>query len=750
MTKSTTGTPETKRGTRPRSNSLISEKSKTSADKPKPSLPKAAPPSKKKATGAMDDLLSEVAELSRVLDVTTDPPAASLADKPREDLDTCPCKLSSITSWKIDCSNCHQFWHADCLGMKGISEPSINKMVEYRCPYCYVAPVPTINPLRETCFVCRNTETLQNLNNTYEVDKVAQKLGSIKSLDVLLKRLDFDQLTENIKKLENFDLHLQHLLVNSNKWEAYQDAVGMIAADVRDLKERPAAAVATRTSSSSDVTELTKKIQDLSDQVEGFTLLQAQTVRDKNSTSIKDLEKICSTISKEVEKLATGTDDMGSKLKDLQSSVDTRSRTPSASPHPVPQEVHEREHMPPIEHGISPTTKHVEDFISAFLQFLQSHEKDFLVENGRTVLGFGEPYHYPGSKANKTKTDFPPIIQHLVDRINTQFNPPENPLDDFGKPGPTTPGPEVNQCLINKYTGLAGIPEHSDDEPMIDPASSIFTISLGATCQLIFRDKSSGETTSHLCQPGSLYSMSRVSQEFYTHKIPIRDMGDAVRYSLTFRRSHWTYRNALLLVGDSNTRKLKFGEGLDTLGYTTPGKRTFAPRIEKINPIDCCAYPNIAILCGINSIKAKDIGPREVEQWYSEYKHKVEQIRSLNKRCNIYIYPILPTRSDALNKKALHFNELIFNDLYRSQSCCVVPVHGMDSLLDRRTQRLSGRLSFDGDNLHINHAGVRILAQSIKRVMYVTKLARQSNIVHTAKPFSAAVMERARGQTDPG
>ena len=581
------------------------------------------------------------------------------------------------------------------------------------------------------------------------MSQVASKIEAIKSLDALLKGLDIDELIENVKSLETFNLHVKHLFINGDKWECYQDAVGEIAADVRDLKDfkdRPAATTTPvpEASPSPDITELTAKIQDLSDQVEGFTLLQAQTVKEKSSTSIKDLEKICSTISKEVEKLATGTDDMGSKLKDLQSSVDTRSRTPSGhSRSEQPQEpLLDIPVAPEIHHGQTPLERSVENYISDeeaedLTKFLQEQEGFFLKENGRTVLGYGEPYHYPGSKANKVLTEFPPIIQKLVDRINKDFNPPRRPKRKDGTFLEPLPAATVNQCLINKYTGSALIPEHSDDEPSIDPSSSIFTISIGAECELIFKEKSTGEQRTLNCNSASIYSMSRKSQEFYSHKIPLHELGSEVRYSLTFRRCHWSYKNAVLVVGDSLTSKLKFGTGKDTFGFTTPGTKEFAGQIEDIDPTYCSAFPNIVIMCGINSIRQDGVGEDEVRELYTQYKHKIEQIRMLNRNSSIYVCPIIPTKNDKLNKKAIQFNKLIYGDLCMSPSCYVVTIEGIADLLNGRTNRLCERLSFPGDDLHVNPAGARIIAKHIKRAMFVTNMHRRSARVHTSRSFAA-------------
>ena len=47
----------------------------------------------------------------------------------------------------------------------------------------------------------------------------------------------------------------------------------------------------------------------------------------------------------------------------------------------------------------------------------------------------------------------------------------------------------INSCLVNLYESkMAVLPEHSDKEGDINPLSSIFTLSLGATRTVLFRD----------------------------------------------------------------------------------------------------------------------------------------------------------------------------------------------------------------------------------------------------------------------
>ena len=252
----------------------------------------------------------------------------------------------------------------------------------------------------------------------------------------------------------------------------------------------------------------------------------------------------------------------------------------------------------------------------------------------------------------------------------------------------------------------------------------------------MFKEKATSVVNDHCCEPKSLYLMTRKSQEFFAHQIQETEMGDSVRYSLTFRRSHWRYKNSLCIIGDSNTKYLNLGEGEMTFGFATPGSKKWAPHISDINPVDSCAYKNVVVLCGINSIRQVEVNSeKDVRRLYYEYKNKIEMIRYVNPKCNILVCPVLPTKHTDFNFKANIFNKLIFNDLLQS-SCYAVPVLGFVELLDRDSGFLSGRLSYDGDALHLNPAGGRILALKIKRAMFLRKLSKG---MHGSRSYANAV-----------
>ena len=98
------------------------------------------------------------------------------------------------------------------------------------------------------------------------------------------------------------------------------------------------------------------------------------------------------------------------------------------------------------------------------------------------------------------------------------------------------PNFNFNSIMVTKYVnGSQSIPFHSDDESSIHPDSSILTISLGNTRNIVFRSKTS--VSSDLTQQlnhGDAMLMTRTSQDFYEHAIP-KDFSKNIRISITMR-----------------------------------------------------------------------------------------------------------------------------------------------------------------------------------------------------------------------
>ena len=651
-------------------------------------------------------------------------------------LDKCPCN-QSLKSWKIDCSKCHQFWHVECLKMDGLTEKAYNKMVHYLCPFCFVPPVPTIQSDVDVCHSCRNTLTLQQANSRQEVFLAANKMESLETFCKSVSSIDFESLSDQLNTVQALDVHLKHFLLKEDALKEHQDHVKGMDSSVADLSEQIKIL-------QSHVSELNQNSNSQSNadgvvsaaKTEGF------------------LEYITAKLDQLVEKepiISASIAEMQQSLNKAQSTFTTDVPTPvhPNSERPSPLTTHHHLSTKQYEHNEHPTSVSLENFIDeeteqTLLTMLETSTK-FKNENGHSVLSFGEPYSYSGSQAEHEP--IPEIIAAIISRINNDHNCVEQQA--------------INSCLVNRYNGPTSfLPQHSDDEATIHPESTIFTLSIGQTCQIKFCEKSTGNESDLTCSPQSIYGMSRKSQEYFQHKINPGAIAEGVRYSLTMRSVSHSNRNSTCIIGDSNTGGLKFGtDGKRTFGKALPGKQFYAPTIDDINPYVSCGYNNVVIMCGINDIRKSNVKTqRELHDIYDFLVNKINLIQKSNPKANIFVCPVLPTKSELYNKKALYFINLIRTGLLNS-NFGITFVDGFDSFLDSNgflCQNLSKE--FDRhqrrDYLHLNWRGVAQLGRLIRNTVLlrahggVDKRKRGPNRVdgRTYRDVAAPVEEHSSGQ----
>ena len=382
---------------------------------------------------------------------------------------------------------------------------------------------------------------------------------------------------------------------------------------------------------------------------------------------------------------------------------------------------------PDAHHQMKCIDKSLDNFLTEgqikdTLELLNS--ETFYPENGHLVALYGDKYKYMGSKA-ETINDLPTQLQTIMDELNIHH---------------TGGLYKLNSCLVNKYPdNNSHLPEHSDDEFSIRPDSCIFTISIGDSRTVTFRDKLTNEESSHECTNGNLYSMTRDSQAMYSHRIDKCSNSKGMRYSLTFRCVHYSYFNSTIIIGDSNASKIKFGDTQGTLGSATPGRAQFAATIEDINPFHCASYSNVVIMVGTNNLKLGDVKyGYHIRDLYKQYKHKIQLISQVNKRCKIFVCPVLPSKLISLNKKCIYFNQFLSNDLVQSNSR-VTKVEGFGQFYDRETEKLVWNLSNPdpNDTLHINaKSGIRLLVKLIKQSIFSRKRTNGKAKVHSGRTFA--------------
>ena len=658
--------------------------------------------------------------------ITVDPAGPMpLIRTEHRDKASCPCNKSITSSWKLDCHKCKQYWHADCVGLSGISQSSINKLSKWSCPLCWVSPVSTMKFDVNVCHVCKNTLTLQQTNLEYEASLSRQKIQNISSCCNVLNKVNFEQLRDQVDTLSEFDQHLKHLLLSSQSLKSLDTEMkklsDLLASSTLHSEPHNDATLQTMNSN------ISKLLEDLANLASKDTSTVPQ-VPDSTHEILNDLNKRLEKLTETEALITTG---MQLLTQSIEKSHLAPNNTPApashstspSSPRPPSTPVLPEPSYTPIEHQQVPYTDCIADFTEQeeaveLTRFLESCT--FKQENGHSVLSFGESYQYIGSKSSSEVPPIPDTLKPFIDRINSLqagLYSSKFPQDSNA--------PQINSCLINRYEGPNSfLPRHSDNEVTIHPESSIFTLSIGQSSTINFIEQQSGSETELTCPGHSLYHMTRRSQEVFDHFISKGSIESGIRYSLTFRCVSWKNKNSTCLLGDSNTGLLKFGsDKRGTFGELMPGHKFWAPRIKDIDPVSCMGYANVVLLCGINDIRQPDVmSKNDVASCYYQLKLKIRQIKQLSPSTKaVFVCRLLPTKDNSLNMKVDTFNRMLYFDLIPSCKY-VVYVGGFERFAHNHVlaDDLSKQYDRHGrpDILHLNKSGARVLAGLIKRSIF--------------------------------
>ena len=171
---------------------------------------------------------------------------------------------------------------------------------------------------------------------------------------------------------------------------------------------------------------------------------------------------------------------------------------------------------------------------------------------------------------------------------------------------------------------------HSENDSSINPESDIFTLSLGSPRTLTFRDKFSGLESTHVADSGSLYVMSRNSQNFFIHCIREDSLNNGTNYSLVFKCVSNNFKNSTCIIGGSNIKGIKFGVGKGTVRERYPEKQVYSPVIENMDPVVCASYHNVVLSLGFNDIRQSNvIDYSDIKQIYPHLSQRLVAFRNL-------------------------------------------------------------------------------------------------------------------------
>lgn len=538
------------------------------------------------------------------------------------------------------------------------------------------------NSERYVCSICQNTDSIRVARLHLETELLTDKLSKFDEIR--------NNLSDSASQIETLDLHIQHLLLDKKKFVDYQDRVSSIESTCNKI--------------SSDI-----------------AVLQACANSEKSSNQSNvninenDLDKILSKIDHQLDSRLLSIEKIVDEISLVQKTEPINTKMPSSyAPAPAQRQKRSIIAQKDIDSERVTDIKHIKHYTPDFIDNSMSNEladffeglsSKFIPLKGRSVLSFGEPYPYPGSPEEKPEP-IPDLIKKVITKIKHDY-----------------PDTEINSCLVNKYVGCSSyLPEHSDDESIIKPDSDIFTLTVGSECTITFRNGLLYDTVDISPINGSLYVMSKSSQNVWTHQIKENTNTNETftRYSVTLRQVHHSNRSSTVILGDSNTKYLKFGDEKGSFGRRMPGKRVETFHIGDINPSVCCGYQNIIVHVGINDLRDRSPGrkdtdpaPSDIKGHFARLSDKLDIIQELCPNSSIIVSTVLPTKLHVLNHRASIFNRLLSEYVYENPKLRIISHYEFvspDNVLKPEFCCYKNQ----NDVLHLGKQGIKLLAKSLK------------------------------------
>ena len=680
----------------------------------------------------------------------------------------CPCfNTGSKNALLIKCAKCSQAFHPTCVNLSGLTKSPMSKLTTWKCPDCFIFPYS------------------KQSQKSLEAEAFSEFLKIIPRISKCN-----EELKESTSTVEFFNEHIKHLVINEDSYKAQSQKLNQLETEMKHIKlgmERLSKLSQEKNALEIPKLEILKQMQaTLQDFIRTNDHKDCAKTADSSADEIiaikdavADMKKLGLTVEKNSASIRLEIDSLKNaiqqqlhvKEEDRKTNeasftridsiiADINTQLHSINDHVCPkrnelinsaEENTDMQFSPPMTPNTAsphlvmssltpgpvcdPYIAYVENVVSyelreKLLQVLETKSTDFTTVGGsRDVLYFGEHgYWYTG--AYHQAKPIPLELQDLIDCVR-----------------PSLPNTKswLNSCLITRYKGPnSHIPMHSDNEANIDPESVIVTVSLGQERTLKFTHNASSTEKNLTLKDGSVYVMSRLSQEIWKHGIePLESIDDEtpgsnnedqdeltndntessedplLRYSFTFRHVAPFFKNSTVIVGDSNTKYIKFGKDAGTLGKWLPGKRMWAAKIGDIpSPMEIGPYRNIVIHSGINDIR-DDFNRPSNRALIGQLKQKCDDIQSFYPNSKIHLSLLLPTKSHHVNTRVGELNGMLIDFVFNRKNMFVID----NSILGSQNGCMPskyGRFLRNGtplanDVVHLGREGLRVFCMNIKR-----------------------------------
>ena len=134
------------------------------------------------------------------------------------ELTHCPCAMFDRNCLGIKCSKCDKSWHTECCNLAGITQTIARKLEgrKWECPWCYQPAIP---------------------NPDYKDGK--ETIESLKAFMANISRVQActEEVKEGVTAVEFFRQHIQHLLLDKDKFIAHSERNSELFDDVKIIKD---------------------------------------------------------------------------------------------------------------------------------------------------------------------------------------------------------------------------------------------------------------------------------------------------------------------------------------------------------------------------------------------------------------------------------------------------------------------------------------------------------------------------------
>ena len=462
----------------------------------------------------------------------------------------CPCfqkegPTGSSTTASITCQKCQQQWHTTCANLTGLTQAAVKKLTNsgWKCPRCYISPY---------------VEDQGKAEQFKEFIRISSDFAKFN-----------EELMDNTKAIEFFNLHLRRLLINEEDYIKDSERITRLEKSIDEIKSLISSPQVGVPVAPSLVPDMEAELKELKDSILRITdvlinnhseLVKSDSHLDltsfisaankvtlcsssleNSSASIQDnIETLKTSLSQGIYVKEEASESKSDRFEALESVIrDIDKQLHNINQHVCPTVDPSSMYLPDSSDSevdgapqlaVTPNTKsphyvnsepenlpqcnpyesYKENIIPAevrnkVMKLMEESAAEFVSVGDNREVLYFGEYGYSYTGKKHDAKTTPLVIQELLDNIRPHL-PDQNCW--------------LNSCLVTRYTGNEShIPMHRDNEPPIDPESLIVTASLGKERTVHFSNNAEDQATSINVKDSSIYVMTRFSQDLWRHGI---------------------------------------------------------------------------------------------------------------------------------------------------------------------------------------------------------------------------------------